>query len=416
MKYPFPVMILLSGLIATSFDAVGMEPAAQLHQMDDDAAPPLAIAPAPDDSLLALPGTEAQGGALCTEPEGAATTTFCNTNAINFPAAGAASPYPSVINVAGTNGVVTDVKLRFLDVLHTNTGSMQLRLQHPGGQVVAINGSGFIPNEPPLPAVSNVEWRFSDKAQIYALFQDTPRWTAPTESNQFLPRNFAPAVLPAPGPAATPRQLLSSLEGTGADGVWSLWAAQEPTDAPQATGLIANGWCLDVTTAPASPGCYYSTTRTGSLGPGDPQQTGRITRDGQPRLCTHTKSVTLESNELLRYDSYDFTNPSSQPLCLTATADFTGCGGNQTMLVLYRNFNPAAPHMNVIGDSGYSTIGRISFSTRLAGNQSYTAVVHEVEPGQSCSNYTIRLEANTCLPPPAGDFIFANGFEIPPPT
>lgn len=345
--------------------------------------------------------------------KGDSTSAFCTDAAINIAGSGPANPYPSLIGVAGTSGVITEVGLRLRNVLHTNTARLLLRLQHPSGPVVALNGSGFDPSMPPYPTATFADWRYSDRAQIYGLFGDNLSWTAPTGSNHYLPRDFAAPQLPPPGPASIPRQLLSSLEGLPAEGSWALWAAQAAGSDPQPLGTIADGWCLDLTTAAAAPGCYHTVEITGSLNAGDVQQAGRISRDGSPSLCGHPRvPATLENNIARRRDAHLLVNPSPNPVCVTATADFSGCGGNQTMLVLYSTYNPAQPHLNVIGESGYSTIGRVSFSTRLTGGQSYTAVVHEVDAGTGCPLYRIRLETNTCLPPAAGDRIFYSGFQL----
>jgi hypothetical protein len=379
------------------------------HQRDHGAAPVPALTA---DQTTQCAGDPQVSMPLPKAPRGT-TATFCNDSAINLAGDGAATPYPSTINVAGTGGVITDVAVRFRNVLHPNTSRLQLRLQHPNGQVVAINGSGFDAVDPPLPGALFSDWRYSDRAQIYAVFGDELSWTAPTDSHHYLPRNFATLDLPAPGPTATPRQLLTSLEGLSANGTWSLWAAQTTGVDPDPVGTIGDGWCLDITTAAASSDCYHTVEITGSLNAGDVQQAGRITRDGSPTLCGYPReALTLENNTAYRRDAHQLVNPSDHPVCVTATSDFTGCAGNQTMLVLYSNYNPAQPHLNVIGESGYSTIGRLTFSARLAANQPYTAVVHETDAGAGCPLYRIRLETNMCLPPPGGDRIFYNGFQF----
>lgn len=389
------------------------------HQKDDPASPPAIAAAATRLMDVEMPTAAAPAAAapMCGVNKALATTTrFCNPTALQFPGAGAASLYPSDIAVSNLTGVITDVDLVFPDVTHSDTSRLAVRLQHPNGQVIGITGSGFDVNDPPFPVVINAQWTFSDAAQIYALLtgsNGSPSYTVPTTSNRYLPRVFAPTALPAPAPTAVARQMLSSLEGLNPNGTWRLWAAQNTGSDPQPFGTIADGWCLDITTAPASGNCYFTATRTGSLNAGDVQQTGRLTRDGRPSLCGGpTKTPTLENTTAVRRDRYDFPAISAQPVCLTVTADFSQCGGNQTQIVAYRNYNPATPNTGHLADSGYSTVGNIAFSTRLAANQAFSIVVNEIDAGQGCSNYTFRLEADTCQPPPAGDQIFYSGFQL----
>ncbi|MBN8739314.1 MAG: hypothetical protein J0H86_07375 [Xanthomonadaceae bacterium] len=411
------VLVSLSGMAAGV--SAGRPADLSPHQMDDPASPPALTAAAtrlmdpqrPADAALAA------AAPICGVNKALATTTrFCNTAALQFPGAGAASQYPSDIVVSNLAGVVTDVDLVLADVTHTDTSRLAAYLQHPGGQLVGITGSGFDVNAAPFPLVINAQWTFSDSAQIYALLtgsNGSPSYTVPTTNNRYLPRVFAPPALPAPAPAAVARQMLSSLEGLNPNGTWRLWAAQNSGTDPQPFGTIADGWCLDITTAPAAGSCYFTTTRTGSLNAGDVQQTGRITRDGRPSLCGGpTKTPTLENTTAVRRDRYDFPAISAQPVCLTVTADFSQCGGNQTQIVAYRNYNPATPNTGHLADSGYSTSANIAFSTRLAGSQAFSIVVNEVDAGQGCGSYAFRLEADTCQPPPAGDQIFYSGFQL----
>lgn len=413
------VIVSVSLLAAVTGVCAGQPTYDSPHQADDPASPPAITAAATRLMEMEAPIAAAAVAPApkCGVNKALATTTrFCNAAALQFPGAGAASTYPSDIVVSNLDGVITDVDLVLQDVTHTDTSRLAVRLQHPGGQMIGITGSGFDVNEAPFPSVINAEWTFTDSAQIYALLggnNGSPAYTVPTTNNRYLPRAFAPPALPAPAPTTLARQMLSSLEGQNPNGTWRLWAAQNTGTDPQPFGTIADGWCLDITTAPVSGNCYFTATRTGSLNAGDVQQAGRITRDGKPSLCgSPAKTPALENTTALRRDRHDFAAISAQPVCLTVTADFSQCGGNQTQIVAYRNYNPATPNTGHLADSGYSTIGNIAFSTRLAGNQAFSIVVNEIDQGQGCSNYTFRLEADICQPPPAGDRIFYSGFQL----
>jgi hypothetical protein len=408
--------VVLSSLLSAAVAAAAAEPS---YQTDDPASPPAISAETTRlMDLAAAPMTPpTQAAPICGIDKALETTArFCNGTPLQLLGTGAASLYPSDIAVSGLTGVITDVKVQVLDVTHSNTSRITARVQHPGGQLVGLTGSGFDIDDAPLPSVFNADWTFADDAQVYAFPENRDvvlATTVPTRTNRYLPRVFAASALPAPAPTTTVQQMLSSLKGTNPNGTWRLWAAQYSGPDPQASGTISDGWCLDITTAPVADTCYYTATRTGSLNIGDVQQAGRIKRDGKPSLCTQpAKTAILENTTPVRRDRHDFPAISSQPVCLTVTADFTQCGGNQTQIALYGNYNPATPNTGHLGDSGYSTIASIAFSRRLAANQPFSVVVSEVDAGQGCNLYTFRLEANTCSAPPAGDRIFYGGFQL----
>ena len=117
----------------------------------------------------------------------------------------------------------------------------------------------------------------------------------------------------------------------------------------------------------------------GSLNAGDVQQAGRLTRDGRPSTCLGDTGL-LENNTALRRDTHNFVNPFNETVCVRVDIDFTGCGGNQVQSAAYSSYNPANPALNVIGDSGYSTINRGSYSFSVGPNAAFSIVLNEIEP------------------------------------
>jgi hypothetical protein len=128
----------------------------------------------------------------------------------------------------------------------------------------------------------------------------------------------------------------------------------------------------------------------GSLNVGDVQQAGRITRDGKPSSCTGDSAV-LENNTALRRDTHNLANPYNENVCVTVEVDFTGCGGNQTQAAAYSSYNPAFPASNVIGDMGYSTINRGSFSFGVGPNAPFSLVVNEIDANSGCPVYQLKV-------------------------
>jgi hypothetical protein len=129
---------------------------------------------------------------------------------------------------------------------------------------------------------------------------------------------------------------------------------------------------------------------TGSINAGDVQQAGRITRDGEPSSCTGDTAA-MENNTTYRRDTHQLTNPYNEIVCVKVEVDFTGCGGNQTQSVAYSNFNPANPAANVIGDMGYSTINKGSYSFSVGPNANFAIGVNEVEQNTGCPLYKLKV-------------------------
>jgi hypothetical protein len=133
------------------------------------------------------------------------------------------------------------------------------------------------------------------------------------------------------------------------------------------------------------------TVINGSITAGDVQQAGRITRDGRPSNCGSNGSGGLENNTALRRDSHNFVNPFNETVCVKVQVDFSGCGA-QTQSAAYSNYNPANPALNVIGDMGYSTINKGTYSFQVGPNANFTIVVNDIEDdGVMCALYNLKV-------------------------
>ncbi|MEO6335043.1 MAG: FG-GAP-like repeat-containing protein [Pyrinomonadaceae bacterium] len=128
----------------------------------------------------------------------------------------------------------------------------------------------------------------------------------------------------------------------------------------------------------------------GSLTAGDVQQAGRITRDGKPSTCLGDTAV-LENGIAVRRDTHNFVNPYNETVCVRVEQDFSGCGGNQVQSVAYSSYNPANPAANVIGDSGFSTISKGSYSFSVGPNSAFSIVLNEIEPNTGCPLYKLKV-------------------------
>src|SRR5690606_19069196 len=94
------------------------------------------------------------------------------------------------------------------------------------------------------------------------------------------------------------------------------------------------------------------TVYTGSIGSGDPLQTGRLLRNGIASSCQNLKgSPGLNDATIMRYyDSYSYTNTGNSSICVTVT--LSSCGTNLFHAAYLNTFNPAAPTQNYLADPG----------------------------------------------------------------
>jgi hypothetical protein len=135
-------------------------------------------------------------------------------------------------------------------------------------------------------------------------------------------------------------------------------------------------------------------TTTGSLTVSDPTQAGRIVRDGRPSSCTG-KTNLAQNTTAVHAKAFNFTNPTGQAACVTVDFDHLGCAANTTANVAYSTYNSATPAANVIGDSGFSSTGKGSYSFPVAAGGSYTIVVHEITPNTGCASFSFTISYNT---------------------
>ena len=173
-----------------------------------------------------------------------AESTFSNTTSITIPDEGAATPYPSVINVSGVSGTITTVTVTLTNFSHTWASDVDVLLVGPAGQralIMSDVGSAF-------PA-TNVTITLSDAAaSVLPASGSFPDGTyKPTDYTDDSPDgdNF-----PAPAPTPPYSTLLSAFNGTNPNGAWSLYVRD---DGPGDQGSIAGGWSLSITATAAGP-------------------------------------------------------------------------------------------------------------------------------------------------------------------
>ena len=161
--------------------------------------------------------------------------TFDNTNRITILDASPASPYPSSIGVSNLAGVVGNISVTLFGLSHTFPGDIEMLLASPSGRgVVLMSDAGGGTD------AVGATLRFDDAATTY-LPQAGPIVTSTNRPTDYPPSDsfYSPAP---PGPYGA---TLGSLNGTDANGVWSLYVLD---DRGSDSGVISNGWRLSFTT------------------------------------------------------------------------------------------------------------------------------------------------------------------------
>jgi uncharacterized repeat protein (TIGR01451 family)/uncharacterized delta-60 repeat protein len=169
---------------------------------------------------------------------------FANSGAIIINDYSAATPYPSTINVSGLAGLLTKATVTLSSVNHPWPGDIDALLVSPTGQksyLMAKCGRGN--------AINNATLTFDDSAVNGSL-----PYNGQIVSGTNKPTSYAVATPPFP-PALTPpppySTNLSVFNGNNANGNWSLYLID---DTAGFTGVISNGWSLNLATAGVVPG------------------------------------------------------------------------------------------------------------------------------------------------------------------
>ena len=183
------------------------------------------------------------------------TNTFANTASIVIPDHGAASPYPSTINVSGVTGYVSKATVTLNNLTHAFPSDIHVLLVGPGGQKVVLmsaNGGGY--------SVTNVNLTFDDAASALL-----------PASGQILSGTYKPTdgqpgtVFPSPAPSGSAGTSLSAFNGTVPNGTWSLYVLDS---SPGDSGIIAGGWNLTLTIVnPVNPVANLSVSMTAAPNP-----------------------------------------------------------------------------------------------------------------------------------------------------
>ena len=190
-------------------------------------------------------------------------TTLANPAPLFIPAGGAASPYPSTIEVAGLTGRVADARVTLHGLSHPYPDDLDLLLVAPDGSSVVLmsDAGGGAP-------IHNVELEFDDMAS--SMLPDGGL----IDTGTYRPTNWEGASddFVAPAPAGPYGSTLGELSDADPNGTWSLYVMD---DFFLDGGTIEGGWSVSfATTVPVccgggpgfvvNPASGLTTTESGS--------------------------------------------------------------------------------------------------------------------------------------------------------
>jgi subtilisin-like proprotein convertase family protein len=162
--------------------------------------------------------------------------TFVNATTITIPSFGAATPYPSVVTVAGATGVPTSVELRGFS--HTFLADVDIALVGPTNQALMLfSEQGWIDD------AQNATVTFSDAGIVY------PGGVI-AGAQHYRPVGGTGASHGGTLPGGlTFVQSFADLAAASVNGVWSLYVFD---DGNGDGGRIQNGWAITVAPAATS--------------------------------------------------------------------------------------------------------------------------------------------------------------------
>jgi subtilisin-like proprotein convertase family protein len=231
---------------------------------------------------------------------------FANTQPIEIRDNNTANPYPSQITVSDLVANVTKITVSINGLTHRFASDIDMLLVGPAGQKVVLmsdaGGGPITVNNTP----THVNLKFDASAA------DPLPQGGPLVSGTYRPANYdgSSDVFPSPAPAGPySSTALADFNGAAPNGVWSLYIVD---DEGSDSGVITNGWTLNVTTEPILVGLQNQT----------------IVEDTQSR-----QNFTVVEENFASAD-FTFTASSSNPTLVPNNAIVvTGSGSNFTVTV-----------------------------------------------------------------------------------
>ena len=249
-----------------------------------------------------------------------------NTSAITIPDTGIADPYPSDITLVNHIGPVSRILVTLTNFSHASPDDVDIMLVSPSGRAVVLMSDVGGSNP-----VTNLNISIDDSATT--VLPDN----GPLSAGTFRPADYEPGdAFPAPAPSGMPMgRMLSSLNGTVANGVWRLFVVD---DSGTNVGNISGGWNILVGTTPGA-------INIGAAGAADPYPS-EINVTGYSGSITRA-TVTLSNFSHLAPDDVDImvVGPDGRRIVLMSDA-----GGTTETGGINLTFDDNAP--SAVPDSG----------------------------------------------------------------
>jgi hypothetical protein len=359
-----------------------------------------------------FPATLALGVVSLLASVAAAAAPVCSTTPIvsGGHGFGQSSPYPSLLQVSDTTGVISQMDVTLTGLTHSFPDDLDVRLTAPSGRTVVLMSDvgGSVP-------ASGLTLTLSDDAGV-----DLPYGDGATglSSGTFRPRNQTQDVvfniggLPMPSAAQPYGGTLGWLRGEPANGTWRLYAWDDA--AGEGHDLAIAQWCLDIETTPTAPACL-SQNLTGRVDHASPALTSLPIDYGMPSTCGRPwQCRTRAVQQGVRYALHSFVNDSAETRCVTATVTMGQCEtlggtGGLTALGYVGSFDADQICGNATGAAGDGHVphggtfayGPNAFAFAVPAKTDYHVAVIEavsgsiVHPGHGCS-YSLLIEPGVC--------------------
>ncbi|MCU1288664.1 MAG: hypothetical protein JWN60_893, partial [Acidobacteria bacterium] len=277
-----------------------------------------------------------------------------------------ATPYPSGITFSGLAGTVSGVSLTLNNVTHARPRDIDVLLVAPDGTkslIVMADAGG-------LNAISGVNITLDDAAAAILPGDAAGMTDATITTGSYKPTNGVggapePDAFPAPAPtsgyglpAPTGSATFASVfNGTSPNGTWNLYVLDDSSSAG-ATGSIAGGWTLNVTTAAS--GIATTTTLTSAPNPSFADQPVAFTATVASGSGTPTGTVTFAQGATTLSCGTVAVNGSGQAVC-NIPAGGLAEGSN----VITATYNPTGS----FSTSNGSVTHTVNNQTTVAGSQ-----------------------------------------------
>jgi len=231
---------------------------------------------------------------ITVNPPPQSTTRFVSAPSISIPQLGAATPYPSLVGVAGLTGVISSVSLVLNGFNHDNIRDVNMLLVSPTGQGIVlfshVSGNRHC---------TNVTVFLTDNS-TYPLPTEFDLWSEPLRPTDLSPDDNFPGA--PPGPYRPPA--FSSFRGLEPNGNWSLYIYD---DKDTNGGSITGGWSMLITTvaAPTITPIADQTTTPGTGLPPIPFTVGdadtafsalQLTRQSSDPTIVRVENIVLSGN------------------------------------------------------------------------------------------------------------------------